>query len=57
MAEEKYFCDDFRAPMALKMYIFLTGLFITACLTIIVTSSAIEKMFEIFGPIFEQNAM
>ena len=56
MAEEKYFCDGFRAPTALKMYIFLTGLFITACLTIIVTSSTIDKMFEIFGPIFEQNA-
>ena len=25
-------------------------------MSLIVTSSAIDKMFEIFGPIFEQNA-
>ena len=31
----------------------MTGIFLNV---LIVTSSAIDKMFEMFGPIFEQNA-
>ena len=32
----------------------MTGKFLNV---LIVTSSAIDKMFEMFGPIFEQNAV